>query len=280
MAIYKEFAYVYHLGPYTAFSLRMAELLPTVLEKLGCRPQSMLDLACGEGSFAISQAQMGKNVTGVDASPRMLQIARIKAAEQGVKVQWVEMDMRNLDFSSSFDLVTCWFDSLNYLLELADLEKTFRGVEKALKPGGLFIFDMNTIYGLAVVWQQPAYIIQQDTSEIVEIHRSSFDHDHATATVKITAFIQARQAWQRIDEIHQERGYPLAEINNLLAACGFEVLGCYGSLADLSEPELDSGRVWFVARKGGSPAEAGGKKVFQPDRKRPFKGNKIRKTRN
>jgi SAM-dependent methyltransferase len=264
----------------TAYSLRMAELLPAVLDRIGCHPQTVLDLACGEGSFAITQAKQGKQVTGVDASTRMLQIARIEAAEQGVKVQFVEMDMRNLDFTGTFDLVTCWFDSLNYLLELADLEKTFQGVEQALKPGGLFIFDMNTIYGLAVLWQQPAYNIQQDTSEIIEIHRPAFDYDRATATVKITAFVQEGQAWQRIDETHQERGYPVAQLHDLLVACGFEVLACYGSLSDLSEPELDSGRIWFVVRKGESQIEAGGKKLIQPNRKRLFKGNKIRKVRS
>jgi SAM-dependent methyltransferase len=280
MSIYDKFAYVYHQGPYTAYSLRMAELLPAVLGRFGCHPQVVLDLACGEGSFAITQAKQGKQVIGVDASTRMLQIARIEAAEQGVKVQFVEMDMRSLDFTSTFDLVTCWFDSLNYLLELADLEKTFLGVEQALKPGGLFIFDMNTIYGLAVLWQRPDYTIQQDTSEIVEIHRPYFDYDRATATVKITAFIQDGLTWKRIDEIHQERGYPLAQLHVLLAACGFEVLACYGSLADLSEPELDSGRVWFVARKGGPQSEAGGRKLIQPYRKRPIKRNKIRKGRS
>jgi SAM-dependent methyltransferase len=277
MPIYNEFAFVYHLGPYTAYSLRMADLLPAVLEYYDFHPQSLLDLACGEGSFAISQAQAGRRVTGVDASPRMLQIARMQAAELGVKPQFIEMDMRNLDFSSAFDLATCWFDSLNYLLEIADLEKTFQGVEKALKPGGLFIFDMNTIYGLAVLWQQPAYTIQQDSPELVEIHRSSFDYERSTATVNITAFIQTEHGWQRMDEIHQERGYPLAQIIDLLAACGFDVLGCFGDLSRQSEPELDSGRVWVVARKGGSPAESESKTFIPPARKRPSRGNPGRK---
>jgi SAM-dependent methyltransferase len=279
MTIYDDFAYVYHLGPYTAFSLRMAELLPAVLKQFDCYPQTLLDLACGEGSFAIIQSEKGMQVTGVDASTRMLQIARIKAAEMGVKVKFIEMDMRNLDFIRSFDLVTCWFDSLNYLPGSSDLEKTFEGVFNALKPGGLFIFDMNTIYGLAVLWQNPDYIIQQDTPEIVEIHRSSFDHDRSTAIVNITAFIQEGQSWKRIDEIHQERAYPLDQIYDLLAGCGFEVLACYGSLAEMSKPELDSGRAWFIARKGGQVEEAG-KKMTLPVHKRVIKGNKNRKARN
>lgn len=278
MTIYNEFAFVYHLGPYTSYSLRMAELLPAVLENFNFQAQSLLDLACGEGSFVINLAKTGKHITGVDASAPMLQIARIQAAGQGVKAEFLQMDMRNLDFIASFDLVTCWFDSLNYLLEINDLEKTFQGVEKALKPGGLFIFDMNTIYGLAVLWQQPAYTIQQDTPELVEIHRTSFDYDQSTATVNITAFIHSDQGWQRMDEVHQERGYPLAQIQSLLSACGFEILGCYGDLGDLSEPEPGSGRVWFITRKGGPLAAPENKKSIQPGHRRAFKGNPGRKT--
>ena len=279
MPIYNEFAYVYHQGPYTAYSFRMTGLLPGVLDRFGCHPQVLLDLACGEGSFAITLAKQGMQVTGVDASTRMLQIARMKAAEGGAKVQFIEMDMRNLDFANSFDLATCWFDSLNYLLELEDLEKTFLGVLHALKPGGLFIFDMNTLYGLAVLWQQSAESIQQDTPEIVEIHRTSFDFDSATATVMITAFLKEDQAWRRIDEIHQERGYPIAQIHELLTTCGFVVLACYGNLSDMSEPDSESGRVWFVARKSGLQVEARSKEITPPHPRRLIKGNKLHKAR-
>lgn len=69
MGIYQAFAEFYTKGPYPNFSRRVAELLPSVLERFGAKPRAILDLACGEGTFAVLMAQKGFQMTGVDASP-------------------------------------------------------------------------------------------------------------------------------------------------------------------------------------------------------------------
>ncbi len=249
MAEYRDFAYVYFQGPYPSFSIQVAELFPEILERFDFHPRNMLDMACGEGSFAIQMALNGLQVTGLDQSPDMLQIARLRSNARGAPVDWIELDMRSLDNPPSFDLVTCLFDSLNYLLEPGDLANTFSRVRQALNPGGLFIFDMNTIYGLSVLWQQTGCSLQQDNEEIVEIHQPNFDYENSIASVKITAFIKDEPAWRRIDEVHQERGYPVEQIRDMLAIAGLDILGCYGSISDFGELQPDSGRVWFVTRK-------------------------------
>ncbi|MCS7240468.1 MAG: class I SAM-dependent methyltransferase [Candidatus Bipolaricaulota bacterium] len=94
MGIYREFARLYTCGAYPEYSRRMAELLPAVLKRFGANPETLLDLACGEGTFAVLMAQQGLRVTGVDASPEMLRFARKKAEEAGVEVHFIEQDMR------------------------------------------------------------------------------------------------------------------------------------------------------------------------------------------
>ncbi len=131
--IYERFAYFYVKGTYPQYSERMVELLPAVLERFGAKPQTILDIACGEGTFAVAMAKKGLQVTGVDLSPQMLQFARKRAEQENVKVEFILQDMRSLTFEERFDLATCWFDSLNYLLELEDLERTFAGACRALK---------------------------------------------------------------------------------------------------------------------------------------------------
>ncbi|MBM4464041.1 MAG: class I SAM-dependent methyltransferase [Chloroflexi bacterium] len=249
MSIYDEFAYFYAQGPYLQFSERMAELLPAVLERFEAKPRTMLDIACGEGTFAVAMARRGFQVTGVDLSPQMLQLARARAERENVKVELLLQDMRSLPFEESFDLVTCWFDSLNYLLELWDLQNTFAGVYRALKKTGLFVFDMNTIYGLAVNWQRYPCYVQQDTPELFEIHRTSYDFANNLATMRITGFAREGNRWSRMDEEHRERGYTLEEIRQCLRKAGFQELACWGSLEEMSEPKPDSGRVWFVMKK-------------------------------
>lgn len=249
MSIYERFAYFYTKGHYPQYSERMAELLPSVLERFGVKPQMLLDLACGEGSFAVAMAKKGFQVTGVDLSPYILQFARERAQQENVNAEFLLQDMRSLPFEERFDLVTCWYDSLNYLLELEDLEKAFAGACRALKRGGLFIFDMNTIYGLAVNWQQHPCNIQQDTSELFEIHRTSYDFEKNIATLKITGFVKEGNGWTRIDEEHKERGYSLEEIKQSIKKIGFQELAFWGNMQEMSEPKPDSGRVWFVVQK-------------------------------
>jgi len=256
VGIYETFAVTYTQGPYPRFSLQMAELLPYVLTRMGHRPRTILDVACGEGAFAVQMAEAGYRVTGVDRAPRMIEIARGRAEFAGVEVRLVEQDMRALDLPERYDLVTCWFDSLNYLLTNEDLTDAFTGVRRCLAEDGLFLFDMNTLYGLAVEWQRNACYVQQDTPDILEIHRPTYNYEERIATLQIDGFLRDGPHWLRYTETHQERGYRLAEIRRCLSDAGLEEVASWGSLREFTPPLANSGRVWFAARAAG-PASAG-----------------------
>jgi ubiquinone/menaquinone biosynthesis C-methylase UbiE len=249
MEIYDDFAYVYAKGQYTDFSRQMAEVLPSVLKHLHAKPRRILDLACGEGTFAVHMAEKGFDVTGVDRSPRMLELARIRAEKSKAEARFMLGDMRSLEFREQFDLVTCWFDSLNYLLDSADLKKTFLGVSEALKPEGLFIFDMNTTYGLAVNWRESPCYVEGDTPDVFETHRQEFDFEHNIATMRITCFIRGESGWMRVDEEHRERAYSQEEIRSFLDETGFQLLATWGNFREMSDPKPDSGRLWYITKK-------------------------------
>lgn len=249
MKVYHDFAHLYMKGDYPRFSERMATLLPPILKKFGAGPRSILDVACGEGSFALAMAERGYAVTGVDNSADMLRIARERARDAGREIEFLEQDMRSLSVSALYDLATSWFDSLNYLLKMDDLKACFSGVHGALNPGGLFVFDMNTVYGLGVMWQKRPCEVCQDTGELFEIHRKAFDFETNVATMKITGFVRTGDAWVRIDEEHRERGYTLGEIHSALRSSGFDVAATWDNPEDMSDPRPESGRIWVVARK-------------------------------
>ncbi len=249
MPIYEEFANLYANGPYPTYSRRMADLLPATLRTLNAQPAMILDIACGEGTFAFAMARQGFEVTGLDMSPQMLDIARRRADEAGPSVRFVQGDMRSLSFEDEFDLVTCWYDSLNYLLHLRELEETFSGVLKALKHGGLFIFDMNTICGLAVMWRSHPFFVAQDTAGFFDAHINTYDFETNVATKQVVGFINQGAAWIRIDEEHKERGYSLDEIRTCLGNAGLKEVACWGSLHEMTAPGPETGRVWFAARR-------------------------------
>jgi ubiquinone/menaquinone biosynthesis C-methylase UbiE len=251
MGVFEKFAHIYSDGDYGDFSRRMADLLPAALRQIGFEPRTLLDLACGDGSFAVAMAADKLKVTGLDVSPHMLEFARRKARKADAGVEFVLGDMRTLTFEAQFDLVTCWFDSLNYLTEPEDLKATFIGVSLALRPGGLFVFDMNTIYGLAVNWPKSPCYLQQDTDRIFEVHLPAFDHETGLASMRIIAFSNHGDSWQRIEEEHEERGYPQQQIRSYLRDAGFQILACWGSFREMSEAKPESGRVWYFAKKAG-----------------------------
>ncbi|MFH0847155.1 MAG: methyltransferase domain-containing protein [Chloroflexota bacterium] len=255
MPIYEGFADFYVRGIWAEHSRRMASLFPGILRKFGISPKTILDLASGDGTFAVAMARLGYKLTGVDNSRRMLYLARKRALEEKLKMNFVCKDMRCLEFHSEFDVATCWFDSLNYLIETEDLAKTFAGVWQALRPGGYFIFDMATIPGLlayydaGITFGEAPVLLQLDTADSLLINRPTYDFDKNIATWRITGFMRRGNTWRRSDEEHKERGYTLHEIRHSFLEAGFTEVTAMGDLASFRAPEENDHRVWFVLKK-------------------------------
>lgn len=247
--VYKNFAACYKRGNYNRFSSKMAELLPDILGEFSLHPEEVLDLACGEGTFSLRMAELGYKVTGIDLSEEMLNIARESAGGVGEEVKFIKEDMREISFSREFDLVTCWFDSMNYLKEEREWRQVFANVHKSLRKGGVFIFDMNTLYGLSVEWQEDPCYVAQDKEDVFEVHRTGYDREKDLAILKITGFVKRRGEWKKFEERHKEKAYPLQRIETIFREEGFEKLACWGSLEERTEPDEESGRVWFLLGK-------------------------------
>lgn len=246
MPIYHQFASIYQGGWYPNFSLELAKYFPSFLDFLQFKPSSILDLACGEGTFAVEMAKLGFTVTGVDQSKKMLQLAKEKAAKCKVSVNWIRQDIIQLNLPNSFDLCTCWFDSLNYILHWSELATVFKGVQKILRPDGYFIFDMNTRFGLIENWNKFPCYIPQDKQNCFEVHQPSFDYEQNIASLKITAFLKQEKSWKRIQEVHKEKAYSMDEIKNAYHEAGLIEKYCFESIREKSSISEESGRVFFV----------------------------------
>ena len=248
MNLYKGFAHLYTKGPYI-YSEQMAKYLPGLLKKFRAKPKTLLDIACGDGRFTNIMAKKGIEVTGLDCSIHMLKYAKMRAKKTGVKIDFIHQKMQNLSFNKKFDLVTCWYDSLNYLLTKRELIRTFRNVSKVLNKNGLFVFDMNTIYGLSVIWQDNSPCVIQDTDRLFEVHICPPIFKRNIATLKIIGFIKRGKSWQRINEIHRQRGYTLKDIRECLKKAHLKELASWGNIRTMSKPKRSSGEAWFITRR-------------------------------
>jgi ubiquinone/menaquinone biosynthesis C-methylase UbiE len=210
-------------------------------------PNTVLDLACGTGNMALCLAKHGYTVTGVDSSNHMLDVARKKAGQEGLFISFIHQDMRTLKTDCVFDAVVCVFDSLNYLLKPSDIKSCFRSVFQAVRPGGYFVFDVNTPFRLSTIARDTS-VFNGDWYFVV--WRDFWDARNKWWQVNLTGFIKDDGQWCRFDEIHRERAFPTEYIAEWLEEAGFIVEGIYepNSMRPASDTTL---RAYFAARKPG-----------------------------
>ena len=244
--IYHRYAEIYDRSGQIHFSLRMIAYLAELLPRLGFKGDSACDLACGTGTLALSFAQRGWRAYGVDASPAMLTEARHKAEELGLNVRFSQQDMRSFALPEQVDLVTCCFDSINYLLSPADLESTFRRVAAALKPGGLFCCDANTPWFYENV-HVGTYFTEGDGAAIAV--RCTYDQGTREAVAELIGFIRRGELYERFREVHAQRAYLEAEVGEALVAAGLREVARYRCFG-FDPPDQETPRLMWVAKLG------------------------------
>ncbi|WP_322496871.1 class I SAM-dependent methyltransferase [Chloroflexus sp.] len=246
---YNRYAAVYDGSGQIRFALLTALYLEEILQRHPVAGRRMLDLACGTGTLLATMAEHGWMVTGLDRSPAMLAQAASKLARVATAVELRQGDMRDVAGllpANTFDLVTCTYDSLNYLISANDLAACLRGVGHVLAPGGLFVGDMNTRHFLAVDWGQCSF---SEQAGYVQVERTHFDPVSDTSTMWLTGFIgNDHDGYERFDEIHIERAYPPEQVATMIETAGLMIEGCYDGFT-FQLPTAKTQRICWVARK-------------------------------
>lgn len=225
-ACYDELAYVYDLSGQSRFSLRMVSYLLELLALRRAKPRRVVDLACGTGAAAVALAKRGFEVTGVDGSGAMIARAKGRAERWKVQVDFRQQPLTGLDLPGGYDLATCFYDSLNHLIDPLALRQAFFSARRALAPGALFLFDMNTRHAYSQVWGHA------DDSHLdvnyARFWRARYDAESELATLSATYFVrELEDQFKRIDITHQARGYDPAEVRAALEEAGFRLLEVY-----------------------------------------------------
>jgi SAM-dependent methyltransferase len=219
-----------------------------IFGRFRAEPKTILDIACGTGIPTVMLAKRGYRLTAVDRSPEMLSVLEAKRNE--LPIATVRADIRDFAVADPHDAAISLYDSINYLLTEDDLVRCFTCAHRALVPGGLFIFDMNTHYGLAEHWGTRT--TARETGNIYSIWQNSWDPESQVSTLHLTFWEQPGpgEAGQKFEEIHQERAYQKDEVERCLNEAGFGEVHFYQHGMFISPGPLTT-RMMVVAREAG-----------------------------
>ena len=277
MGAYESFARVYDLFmdnvPYEEWS----SYLTGLLREYGICGGTVAELGCGTGKMTRLLAAAGYDMIGVDNSEEMLEIAREaeyeadawdesdesdepadekkpcgpeepdesdEPADRGIL--YLLEDMRELELYGSVRAVVSVCDSMNYILEEADLREVFSRVHEYLEEDGVFIFDLNTVYKYRDLLGETT--IAENREEGSFIWENYYDEESAVNEYDLTLYIREDgESYRRFEEVHYQRAYDLKTIDRLLADAGMELLAAYDAFT--KEPVRDdSERIYVVAR--------------------------------
>ncbi len=212
----------------------------------GCRPRLILDLACGSGVPTLLLAREGYRLIAVDRSEAMLEVLAAKVNDFDIRL--IQSDIRDFTVPEPVDAAICLYDSLNYLLTADDLTNCFRAVFHSLKTDGAFVFDLNTVHGLATYWGDRQSV--RDVEDIHSVWDTSYDPETRISSLRLTFSVKPKRRNQPAPvyvEIHEERGYSIPEIGACLQKAGFQRNDFYQH-GTFQPPGPTASRIMVVAR--------------------------------
>lgn len=249
MEAYTDFARVYdELMDETPY-MEWCRWIVSKLREDGLRDGLVLDLGCGTGAMTELLYTAGYDMIGVDASADMLEQAVRKKEEANIDVLYLLQEMEAFELYGTVRAVVCCCDCINYLTDPEALLRCFKLVNNYLDPGGLFLFDFNTVHKYRD--EIGDTVIAENREDCSFIWENTYDEDSRMNEYDLTLFMQeADGRYGKHTETHMQRGYELAEIKELLERAGLRFEGAYDDYTE-KEPDEKSGRIVVCARECG-----------------------------
>ena len=226
----------------------VSQVLSSLLTRYGKSRGLLLDLACGTGSVSVRLAQKGYEVIGVDLSPEMLSEAQNKAYSAGQNILFLCQDMTALDLYGTVDAAVCTLDGLCHLPNEESVFAALQKVSLFMNPGGVFLFDVNSVYKHRAVLGNNTFVY--DTDDVYCVWQNTLLPDGVTVQMDLDFFepVSDKGDYVRQSERFTERAYPRETLEAMLKKAGFTVLDVFDGYS--GKPAHDtSERLLFAVRK-------------------------------
>ena len=249
MEAYTSFASVYDTFmdniPYEEWSVYVKELL----EEYGVTEGLVLELGCGTGTMTELLASAGYDMIGIDNAEEMLEIALEKKLSSDHDILYLLQDMREFELYGTVRGIVSICDSMNYLTEYEDLVQVLRLANNYLDPGGVFIFDLNTVYKYSEILGEQTIAENRDEGSF--IWENYFDQEEGINEYDLTLFIREEDGrFRKYEETHFQRAYEQKEVEEAIREAGMELVAVYDAFTK-EPPKPDSERLYFVVREHG-----------------------------
>ena len=250
MEAYTSFAAVYDTFmdniPYEEWE----KYLKSLLCEYGVREGLVLELGCGTGNMTEILAQSGYDMIGVDNAEEMLEIAIEKRMKSGLDILYLQQDMREFELYGTVKAIVSVCDSVNYILEEEELEEVFRLVNNYLDPGGVFIFDFNTVYKYREILGDQT--IAENREECSFIWDNYYYEEERINEYELSLFIREgdSELYRKYQETHFQKAYDLETMKRLITQSGLEYITAYDAFTK-EAPTRVSERIYVIARERG-----------------------------
>lgn len=245
MSSYSAFALVYDALTQNVEYSKRADYVSTLFKRLGVsQGATVLDLACGTGSLTVELAKLGYDMIGVDVSEDMLSQAQNKMYADEVSMLLLKQNMTELDLYGTIDAAVCMLDSLNHLNSADEVRTAIAKVGLFMNHGGIFIFDVNTIYKHREILGNNTYVY--DCDDVYCVWQNTLNDDDSVE-INLDIFEYEDEVYYRSDENFTERAYPIEDIKEWLRESEFELIDIYDEMTDNKLCDTTE-RAVFVAR--------------------------------
>ncbi|MGN0406428.1 MAG: class I SAM-dependent DNA methyltransferase [Bariatricus sp.] len=249
MDAYTSFARVYDTFmdniPYEEWAVYLTGLL----NEYGVNDGLVLDLGCGTGNMTELLAEEGYDMIGVDNAEEMLEIAMEKREKSGHDILYLLQDMREFELYGTVRAVVSICDSVNYIDDEEELTEVFRLVNNYLDPGGVFIFDFNTLYKYREILGDRT--IAENREDCSFIWDNYYYEEERINEYELSIFIREKEnLFRRYKETHFQRAYTLDEMRRMISDSGLEFVTAYDAFTR-EAPKEESERIYVIAREKG-----------------------------
>lgn len=256
---YEEWA-EYLIGLLKAYGVSETDGSDGQPDELAAERKVVVDLGCGTGTLTELLAAAGYDMIGIDNSQEMLNVALAKREKSGSGILYLLQDMREFELYGTAGAIISVCDSLNYLLEEEEIYDTFCLVNNYLYPGGIFIFDFNTVYKYETVIGDTT--IAENREDCSFIWENYYNAVGQLNEYDLTIFVREWEEneedgsgagdglFRRFTETHFQRGYTLEQMKALVERAGMKFIAAIDADTH-GAVHAESERIYIVAREFG-----------------------------